>query len=236
MFDIIKKYNKLNDYIQIKEPEVKLSLLFSLVIIFISNMLKIYENFSIFESDIKSLFLCLIGGFIGLAGFALSGVAILSSMFNEKQIVSIEQINGEGTLEKIMSSFVFLSLSAVFLVILLTVMILFIVSPIIICNFILFNIIEFICVYFVLFNLFYTVALVANCISCFVIKNVYNSKLKKDFFDQANEVRIDYILSRILEDNISRENFLNDLDKVSKTKPDYYKELMQYFEQYYREE
>lgn len=235
MIKIITKNGRWKDYFNYKESEVKLSVIFAIVFLLVSMVIDVYGKFYLYADEIKSLFYCLIGAFIGIAGIALSGIAILVSMFTEKQIETIEKNNGQGIIEKIMSSFAFLAFNVIIGVIWMIIAIMIITGVEWMPNQIVFYFVEFLGIYYILFNLFYTVSLVFNCIQCFSIKRIYDTNSEKAFFDKANEVRIDYILSYVLRQNdISREQFLKTLDKYS-ANSEYEKELIDYFKNYYRE-
>lgn len=233
MLEMIKKYGRWKDYFNFKEAEVVLSCLFVCILLIVSFLLDIYGNFSLYQNDVKSLLYCLIGAFIGIAGFSLSGIAILTSMFSEKQIETIEKNNGKGIIEKIMSSFAFLAFNVIITVVSMIILLFFIISSNNLINIIAFYFVEGVFAYMVCFNLFYTVSLVFNCIQCFGIKRIYDTNSEKDFFDKANEVRIDYILSFILkQNNITREEFLKTLDSYT-AQSEYEDELIEYFKKYY---
>lgn len=235
MIKMIGQYKRWKDYLNFKEAEVKISFLCVIVFLSISMLLDMRGNFAIYQEDIKTLIYSLIGGFIGIAGLALSGIAILTSMFSEKQIETIEKNNGKGIIERIMSSFAFLAFNVVLTVIYMILLVLFIISNYRVPGAVAFYAIEALTVYAICFNLFYTVSLVFNCIQCFGIKRIYDVNSEKDFFDKANELRIDYILSFVLkQNNITREEFLKTLDKYS-VQSEYEKELIEYFKKYYGE-
>ena len=234
MIEMIKKTARWKDYFKFREAEVKLSCFVTIVLIMVSVFVNMYGNFEQYEGEIKSLFYCLIGAFIGIAGFSLSGIAILTSMFTEKQIETIEKNNGKGVIEKIMSSFAFLAFNVVFAVVFMVFLLIIIIGIEGMPNKLVFYLLETLEIYIIFFNLFYTVSLVFNCIQCFTIKRIYDVNSEKDFFDKANEVRIDYILSYVLsQNNISREKFLETLDKYS-ANSEYEEELIEYFKNYYR--
>lgn len=235
MIDIIKKNGRWKDYFNIKEPEVCFSIVFTIIIMAVSVLVNIYGDFRLYQEDVKSLFYCIIGAFIGIAGFSLSGIAILTSMFTEKQIETIEKNNGRGVIERIMSSFAFLAFNVVAFVGVMIIILICVTGELQIPNAVVFYAVEAICIYAIFFNMFYTVSLVFNCIQCFSIKRIYDKNSEKDFFEKANEVRIDYMLSFILKENgISREQFLKSLNQYS-AHSEYEKELIEYFKNYYRE-
>lgn len=235
MIEIIRKNGRWKDYFKFKEAEVKLSCMVTVILVLVSILVNMYGKFEQYQPEIKSLFYCLIGAFIGIAGFSLSGIAILTSMFTEKQIETIEKNNGRGVIERIMSSFAFLAFNVVFAVLFMIILLIIITGIEKMPPQIIFYLLEALYTYIVFFNLFYTVSLVFNCIQCFTIKRIYDVNSEKDFFDKANEVRIDYILSYILrQNNISREQFLETLDGYS-ANSEYEEALIDYFKNYYRE-
>lgn len=235
MVSLLKKYHRLYDYFKIKEPEVYLSVVFTAIILFVLIKINMYCNFIDFSETIQEILMGLVSGMLGLIGIALSGVAIITGLFSKKNVDIIEKRNGCGTFERIMSSFLFLSMSCALYVFYTIILVLIINSnePVIEPHF--FYAICVITVYFAIFNILYTVSLVGNCIRIFAIRNTYEKIKEKDFFDYANEFRIDYILSGITQKcDISQEEFLNDLEKiVNDSKVENKEELINYFYWYY---
>lgn len=235
MLGTITKNGRWKDYLNFRESEVKIAILLSILVLMLFEYLEIYNNMILFDGIIIDILLCLIGGFIGLIGFALSGIAIMIGLFSKKQINLIEQNSKKGILEQIMSSFAFLALNVAINVFVLIVVLLLLSSNRKLVSLFAFVILLIVISYFTFFNIFYTVSLVFNCITCFSIKNIYDRCESKDFFDEANEIRIDFILSIILKINdITEEQFIGNLEEaVKKTDTNEQKDLIDYFYKFY---
>lgn len=235
MIKLLKKHHRWRDYFNIKEPEVYLSIFLVLVIMLVINELNVYRDFDVFSDAIQNILLYLSAGMIGLIGVSLSGVAIITGLFSKKNVDTIERINGDGTFEKIMSSFLFLAMNCAIYIFFAFILILVITSnkPIVTYNW--FYTIAIVTIYFAAFNILYTVSLVGNCIRIFAIRNQYDEIGRKDFFDEVNEVRIDYILKGMVEKyNISEKEFLHDLEAiVVNSNIDNKEEVIDYYYRHY---
>lgn len=208
--------NRWKDFINIKEKEVQFSIILSILAVVVINLLDVYKDFLYFEDIIQSILLEITGGMIGLLGFALSGVAIIVSLFSEKQIRLIELYNEPGIIEKIMTSFVFLSICSVMNIMISICINIAISSNKTVVDEFAFYILAIIVIYLICFTLVYTVNLVYGCIELFTIKKTYAEVEKKDFFHKANELRINFILISLLRKyKISEEDMVEELDRMT---------------------
>ncbi len=200
-FERIKANKKIHDYLNFSEPEVKLSVFFTFLITLFLFYIDMYNDFNYFQEGILNLILCVIGGFIGLLGLSLSGIAIITSLFTKEDLITIDKYNPKGTLDKIISSFLFHSLNIGISIIMLILCYLALISPKPLINIYLFWCIFIVIIYFNLFILFYTVSLVDNCISLYKIKYMYDelSMLSKSLYDEINEIRIDYLITKLMK-------------------------------------
>jgi len=236
MFGYIVKYKKLRDYININTAEVKISLLIATVILLIFNMLNVYSNYDVYESTIETIMTCVIGGFIGLIGFSLSGLSILTTMFSRKQIEFLEKNNPEHKIEEVLCSYAFNAFSIAIAVIVLIMFMLISKNNEILVSKATFNVCCWLLVYIIVFNIMYTVALTFNCIECFAIKNILSVHERKDFFDKVNEVRIDYLIRKTADRDLTPEKLIKDLEEAASTLNKEDKEkIMEYFKKYYKE-
>lgn len=238
MLRSIFKYDKLKDVINIHETEVWLSIIISICLCWVLKGLDLYDNFNSFISTIDSILNCFIEGYLGIIGFALSGMALMLGLFGKKQIESIEKLNGKGVLEEIMSSYAFLAfVSAINLVILVVISFAIVSDKPLIAERYFWVLVCVIC-YLTLFNVFYAVALVFNCISLFIIYKLYNTETVNDNLSIANEVRVDYLLRMLVQIcQLSREDVLNQLEEESVGLPTETRDaLKKYFEKHYARE
>lgn len=195
-----KQQSKMFDLFNIKEWEVKWSIVTAFIIFFILMYLDFYKEFSFYEEAIKNLIGDVFGALVGLLGFALSGIAIIVSLFSTKEAKMIEQLNGSGKIIEILESYSFLAKNTgVQCFVLLIIYFAIFSNHLLLCS-IPFHILLFIEIYHIVFIIWYTVALVKNCIELYKIKTIY-SKIKytkKSIHDTVNEVKIDFIFSTLI--------------------------------------
>lgn len=256
------KLKKILDYINVRNIEVLLSIFATIVIFFAMFFINIYSNFHILIGNICDTILCIIGALIGVLGILLAGVAFIAGLFTPDYIEAltyglkiskekrgkirtnkgrrVQCETGEEIMDMLMGSFAFLSLHIGLYVVYLIIIYFLINSPIEIIPKVPFYILLLVSLYMLVFTLFYTIALIYNCIELNIIKNrFYNSyKKEKSFFDKANEIRIDMIIATILSEyggdkeakvmnalkEVTNKTNYSDLEKM---------ELLRYFEQVY---
>lgn len=255
------KYKKLFDYIDVRNFEVLLSVFATFVIFIVMYFINIYSNFYTLTDKICDIILCIIGALIGALGILLAGVAFIAGLFTSEYIEAltyglkilknkrncvrnnkrrVECETGEEIMDMLMSSFIFLSMHIGLYVIYLIVIYFLINSTIEIVSRVPFYILLFISLYMLIFALFYTIALVYNCIELNIIKNRFYSSYKKEksFYDKANEIRIDMIIATILSEyEGDKKTKVLDALKEATNKSNYSDiekiELLRYFEKVY---
>lgn len=200
MFKDFTAYGKWRDYYNIKNLEVRFSIVVSSIFLLILEYLDFYENFSNYEEMVKNLLLYSIGGMFGLLGFSLSGIAIVISIFGIEDYI---RFKNKEIMKKVMSSFVFLAFNIGCAIFLYFIYYLFINSGRNKLQFCSFEIVLFIYIYSISFLIFYTVALVRNCVWLFQIKVGSNETENGYTKAELNEIRIDAILSTMNENNMA---------------------------------
>ena len=195
-----KRKIKLYDLVNIHETEVKLAIIFTAFTIFILVYLQIYNNFSLFEERFSSILEMLSGGLIGLLGFSISGIAIIVTLFTKEETYWITKLNGENSIERILGSYKFLSLSLAVEVICFVIIDISLSSDKKLIEENIFWFIILIIVYHLYFNLFYLVALINNCIELYKIKRIYGELEKRNlqYDNNKDDVRIDFIMATLL--------------------------------------
>lgn len=228
-------YNKFKDIANIKEMEVRLSAVFTVFLLIVLWLLRLHDEFTSFIETIDGIISCFIGGYLGLIGFALSGMAIMLGLFSKKQIDIIEKYNGSGVIESIMSSYYFLALISGINIIILIIIEFAINSNLPIIPAPIFWVVTMLTIYLSLFSIFYTVALVFNCISLFTVYKLYSTEKQEELLPVANEIRIDYILDVLVNVfKLTRDDILNGLESESTNLSDEErKQLREYFDKYY---
>lgn len=235
MIKLLSTNKKWKDYINYKEDENKIALIMAVAICVILNICKFYECFNQYSDLIENILLGIATGALSIIGLALSGVSIIIGLFSRKQIMLIEKHNGEGSFEKIMSSFLFLAFNCANMLIICIVLLIVLKSNLVLARKSILYLITFFLVYFIVYNVFYAVSLVGNCIRIFKIRNIYDVITEKEFMDEANEIRIDLIYSTLLNKyNISQDEFMAELENAVKdSNVKSKKELIDYYYKYY---
>lgn len=191
---------RLKDFFVENKKEHIQTLFLTAVLLYLINVLNIYNDFFYFEEGIKNILLCLIGGYIGLIGFSISGIAIITGLFNKEHLKMINK-KGDNKLDKIMTSYNHLSTMAVFIVLMLLMLYIALCSPRNLVNFYLFWIIEFVVLYSVVFSLLYASGLVKLTIKLYAVKNIYDKVIESDnsLKNDINEIKIDVLFKMIME-------------------------------------
>lgn len=240
MFERFKKYSKWGEYFSWKEWEVKATVIGTVIAVIFFMFLNIYDEFTYFEEPLKNLLLYLIGGFLGLIGIVLSGIAIVASLFDEKQTKLIEKVNGKGTIERLMCSFEFLAFNLGIGIMYLIGLYLTICSRRPLANKGLYIIILGLTIYVILFNIFYTISLVGNCVSLTRVKTTYTDIIEneKNIYNVVNEVRIDFLVATLLQQHsVSKYQFMKELEEHIKSSNIPNKDnVIEYFQKYYGED
>ena len=144
--------------------------------------------------------LCILGAMFGMLGFSLSGVAIIVSLFSNNEIKKIDEINGTGTIEYILSSYIFLAINIAVQCTGIILIYMTFSSNRFLVNEVAFWVITTIEIYHVVFIIFYTVALIKNCIDLYKIKKIYAEIINKDktIYNVVNEIKIDFIFTTLM--------------------------------------
>lgn len=224
-------------YIDVKEPEVQITGFLTIVLALVFSHLKVFENFSHIEDIIQSILTGFIGGFIGLLGIVLAGVAIIIGLFSKKEIKLIQNINHIDLLAVILDSFKFCAISLGLEIIYLSTLAMIISTPEPLVEKSLFHILLVITLYGIIFNLFYVISLMNECIELYKLKQEYEdaSKIKKSLLDKANEQRIDFILSKLIDkQGVNPSTFMKELlESIDKSNIENKEEIKQYLKEYY---
>lgn len=198
-FKDVIKYKKYKDLYNKKSIEFLVSIsgaiLVALVLTMTINQMNIDDTNSIIRSLTKDIAIAL----IGLLGFVVTGLAILTSAISNKLMNILYQKGKVENIKKVLLSFYLLSLSIG--VCILLYLFLYIISFWnISINRYGFIMVTFICTYLLLFIIFYSIALVGNCVQIFSIintpieQNVELSTEEKEIFDSFRITTIEKII------------------------------------------
>lgn len=197
----IKKYDMLSSFFSKKNIEPYLSAVTTVILLAVFVAIDYYGNFDFFLDISNNIFLGVIAGLFGSIGFALSGIAIIISLFSRRDAETIEKYNPKGALGKIMSGYEFLAFHCAINIMLMFILYLLSNSTLVILPMPLFYFVAAATVYFVSFDIYYMCSLVGNCVKLHEIKCSYEKvqELERSVLDNANEIRIDLLISIIME-------------------------------------
>lgn len=195
MFKDFTKYKKWLDYINISNMENKLSIAITAGLLLALKYMKFYDNYSYYCNSVQNLILYSIAGLFGMLGFSLSGIAFVVSVFSSNDTIKLKD---EDVMKRVMSSFMFLAFNIGLCIVIYFIMYLFIGSSIEKASKVVFWIVSIFYVYSICFLIFYTIALVRNCVWLYEISESIK-KIRKNISKQdLNEIRIDAIISTLV--------------------------------------
>lgn len=229
-------HKKWKDYYNLKSFEVRFSLLASLFLLFLFYKWDIYSNFDKFIIPLQNTTLNIATAFIGMLGTILAGLAIIIGILQKKVIDSIERLNGKGSVYNVLISFEFLAFNISLAILLFYALNLGLYNPKEILPKFTFYIFSFLAIYFFFFIIFYTISLISNSIRMFYITNLYSEveENQKNIIDIANELRIDFILGKTLDNNTDKNQFMNELlNYVDMSNVPDKEAIKRYFKTYY---
>lgn len=235
IFNEFKENGKFKDYINISQIECKLSICITMIVLISLHYINIYENFNKFIETFKNLSQNIGIALVTLLGIIFTGITLIISILNKKVIYEIDKLNGKGTTNKLLVSFKFLVVNIGIAIMLFFYIYIMIDVETINPPKVLFYIILAIIIYYFCFLIFYTVSLINNTIRIYFIVNKYEKVIdeKRSIIDDANEIRIDFIMNTILN-NVSKEQFIESLNEyVDKTNINNKEEVKRYLNEYY---
>lgn len=236
MIEKMLKNKKYKDYYNFNNSECKISIIISIIVIIIAlnPQIDLFENFSIYKAGLQNITIYIASGLLAMIGVILAGIALLLGLLDDEFKKSIKDVVPGEPVKEIMLSFEFLAINLGFASLIFFVIHFFLYVNIYIDK-IIFYILIFISVYYFTFLVFYTIALISNSIELYLVKDIYKeiSNNEKSMYDKANEVRIDYILLKILKQE-ERECLLQELEEiVDEMGIDEKESIKKYFKDYY---
>lgn len=234
----MKKDYRLKDFVNIKENEVRYSIFFAFCFVVLLVYLDFYDDFSYFSNNASGIYTCIIGAMIGVLGFSLSGIALISGLFPSSIVDKIDKDNGDGSLKYLLSSYVFLAKNVAIQSVTLI--------AIYFCTFSKkpkvveweFWIIVLFELYHICFIIFYTVSLVSNCVKLYEIKNIYEHSLENEITirEKVVNLQIDFIISTLANiTKVSTDKAIESLfDFLEDANPEDKEEILKYLTNYYK--
>lgn len=229
-------WSALYRFADIKQPEVRWSLVVSAFLEVLLILINFYANFSLYTDDLCSLLQCLIGALVSLIGVAVAGVAIVISLFSREQIAIIEDIKA-GAFKVLLEDFKWLALISGLDTAVLVGMLLIIKTPFPLVPAYLLYSISFLLIYVFFYLLFYCYALIGNCIRLYAIRNTIEeiSMQTKSVPVSALEFQIDFLVSELLKhDKSEAKKFYSKIITLAESsKSDNKKEVLKYLKDRY---
>lgn len=206
--------NKIKEFLISSKNEILKSIMLSLLLIVILDDLEIYKNFSFYENGLQEILLCFIGGYIGLLAFSLSGIAIITGLFNKSHLELINKGNNDK-FEKITKSYQALTTLSGLLIFVLIIIYFYLLSPKELVKINLFLFIESILLFLIVFSIIYTIELVKMTIKLYNIKNKFDKAIESNsnFRADINEIRIDVLFRIIMNEyNITIDQLILEIE------------------------
>lgn len=214
------EYKKYKDIYKLNSLEVLISLIsalaFTSILFFIINN----SNYEDINNLIRALTKDIAISLIGLLGFIVAALAILTSAISKKVMNIIQKKNKLDIIKRILLSFYLLGL-----IIGITIVIgflLYLISFISVdINIKLFVVVTFIMTYLVVFILFYSIGLIGNCVQIFSIINISDninvnlSKENRILFDSFRISALERVL--FISDNLNNKEKINEYKKTMNT-------------------
>ncbi|NFL41795.1 hypothetical protein FDB55_03395 [Clostridium botulinum] len=206
------KFERIFDYINIKNREVKVSVIFTIILMIIAEKINLYENFEVFKPPLENITIYIASGLLGLIGIMLTGLALIIGILDKMFVKQIRDRDND-LIEEVMSCFIFLIFNlGVACVVFFSLHLLLYMN--IYIDKLVFNIIIVFCIYYFNFLVFYTIDLIATSIDLFLFKNI-NQDINN--IDKINEyiekVKIEYLM-RNSTNRKSYDKFFQDIDDI----------------------
>lgn len=237
MIGKFSEMKKWKDYINLKEFEVKTSLLLTFLIVMILRWIGFYEHFNIYSEIVLDIIPVLLGGFIGLIGFTLAGIAIVTTMLDKNIVERVERVNEVDVVDEVLTNFEFAGFNIGIVIVILIILPFMLSGVLPVLNSFVFWIVLCLALYYILFNLFYVISLISNCVKLYKIKKVYDElvRVDKNFMNKVNEIRIDFLIEEMLldkykESTVIKEKMLSFAKRVENEEKD---QIIMYFKKYY---
>ena len=174
----MREEKELEPIINYKEFEVYFSIICSLIlttVIFLFVKTNIDSNMNYIVTTTQNMLLYTIAGLIGMIGFIVSGLAIVSGTTSSKVIGIMIEKRKFNYLLTVLFSFFYIGL-IIGILIVLSITLYFIMGINVNFSFSIYIIIVFLMAYGVFFTLFYTVSLLGTCINIFIINYLYSKE------------------------------------------------------------
>ncbi|PEI51130.1 hypothetical protein [Priestia aryabhattai] len=242
-----KTLGNTNYLLDIRKFEVYFSLICSLIV---TGIIIVFATTNLNDNQVKdivtttqNILLNSTFGLLGMLGFIISGLAIISGTIGNKVTHQIIQQNKFQSLLSILFSFFYIG-RFVGITIILFVASYFIVGISLQFNIYLYGIMSFLLSYCLFFSIFFSVSLLGTCLNIFVLNFLYSQEeqtinRQKDVESLFNDIRIDAITAILNRKfNVGEEEFIQSLiERIETDCPREYQEsLKNKLKEYYSRE
>jgi len=237
IFDRFTENEKWGDYFNLKNFECKVALIITVISIVISLLAKLHENFDDFIVAFQNISLYVAQALLGMIGIIIAGVAIIISTLTKEIMSRIEKHNPHSSIKSILVSFEFLAFNIGIGIFIFIILYLVLNSSSGLISPFPFYLVTSIVIYFFSFIVFYSVSLISVTIKVFNISDTYSKigGVEKNFYIEANEIRIDYIFNSLFAKGTSKEEFIRSLiEFVQASNIENKEQVSKYLEEYYK--
>lgn len=187
------KYKKYKDLYDIHSIQCIVAIFFSILVLVPVFFLIKYNGMQEFTEKVSSMIMSIVGALIGLLGFIVTGLAVLTGAISSKVVKIINKAGKQENLEKLLLSFYFLGMILGISIITLISSYLITILNIKIC-YVALIILLFVNSYLLLFIIFYSINLIGNSIEIFYIINDIEDSLDKT--NNSNNVNSTYLKNK----------------------------------------
>lgn len=201
--------------INMKRFECYMSFIFSIIITIVMYNLHLTNDFTSLNPMLQELFLNIGVALLGMLGFIISGLAIISGTVSNK---IAHEINKEGKFQSLLSilfSFYYIG-TIIAILILMYFFSYLVISLKLDFQIYVYLFLSFVLSYSLAFAVFYSVSLLGTCINMFVINYNYSKPIDdsstKELDEYFNDLRINVLTSLMMQKGIiSKEDFIIEL-------------------------
>lgn len=217
MFREFMRKNKYLDYINIHNREVIISIILTVILLYIAIRVDIFNNFTSVRAAFQNISIYIASGLLAMIGIILTGLALMLGLLDRKLLKEISSLN-KDMVNDLMLCFKFLIVNLGFS----SILFFFIHFMLFVDNYVskipFYSIVGLLIYYFV-FLVFYTIDLIASSIDLYLIKNITDETDKMEFNNIQNnfsyyidKIKLEYLMRH--HNAESHKTFFKNIDEV----------------------
>lgn len=204
MIRLFLKHKKFKEYIS-WSFECGFGAICATVIVFLHIVLGLYNRISVIGDYYQSFLSTVFGSSIGLLGVSLAGVALFSSVFDASYSRTVILVTNDiNAIERLYTSFLFLSFNTAMILVLSVVYSILLNSGLPAVCAKLYHLLVFVYAYLLFFDIGYVVGLIRNAILLVVFKRTSNQE-NLSARERAIDIRIDMIIGELITKGMPEE-------------------------------